>query len=86
MLMSHQLQQAEYQGRAPSDYIISFTANLHKAVQALRLLSPACDEVLHLRSKDERGSVSIVTKKHNTFINFGSFLCQNAANSCQRTF
>lgn len=50
---SYQLQQAEYQCRAPSDYIVSFTAELHKAMQTLWLLPPTCDEVLHLRCKDE---------------------------------
>lgn len=50
---SYQLQQAEYQCRALSDDVVSFTAELHKAMQALRLLPPACDEVLHLRCKDE---------------------------------
>ena len=50
---SYQLQQAEYQCRAPSDYVVSFTAELHKAMQALRLLPSTCDEVLHLGREDE---------------------------------
>lgn len=56
----YQLQQAEYQSRAPPDYVIGFAAELHKAMQTLRLLPPACDEVLHLRCENERWPVPVI--------------------------
>lgn len=55
--MPYQLQHAEYQCRAPSDDVISSTAELHKVLKPLRSLPTTCDEVLHLRCEDERGSV-----------------------------
>lgn len=62
-LLSYQLQQAQYQSRTLSDYVISFTAELHEAVQTLRLLPPACDEVLHLRCENKGWSVPVVASE-----------------------
>lgn len=45
---SYQFQQAQHQRRALSDDVVGLTAELHKAVQALGLLPPTGDEMLHL--------------------------------------
>lgn len=53
----HQFQHAEYERRALPDDVVGLTAELHEAVQPLRLLAATRDEVLHLGREDERRAI-----------------------------
>lgn len=49
----NQFQHAQYERRALPDDVVGLTAELHEAVQPLRLLAATSDEVLHLGCEDE---------------------------------
>lgn len=55
----NQFQHAEYERRPLPDDVVGLTAELHKAVQPLRLLAAAGDEVLHLRREDEWRAIPV---------------------------
>lgn len=56
---SNQFQHAEYERRALPDDVVGLAAELHEAVQPLRLLAATRDEVLHLRREDERRAIPV---------------------------
>lgn len=59
VMPSNQFQHAEYECRALPDDVVGLTAELHEAVQPLRLLAATRDEVLHLGREDERRAIPV---------------------------
>lgn len=57
--LPHQLQQREHQSGASAQTVVRVTAQLHEAVEALRILAAARDEALHLWREDEGRPVPV---------------------------